>query len=364
MVESGAGVLLGENSPTARLEKRFSFGFASTGASGEDSYADDSDHERDTALAEYPAALRVRNTFLEFPVEQLLRLDGSAAHRRSRSCPPRLRVGDRSETGSAVGISRCSSLASLATEEGVPDVPRAWVGSVTDQLHQFMPPPPFFPAASAPPAPWLPQPPLASARWPSISSTQPLMSEVASDHSHMYPSRATQNVAIGPTIETCSFHGGCGDKPDMRGAEGTGMSVVWAECSGSSACRWAASCNWSAGREVKWQRPKELELGSPELPTVGSANHHIGKCKPCAFVHRSGCSNGVDCPFCHLCDPDEKKHRQKERWEKKRRQWRQWRHKQRMEAANSRKVSSDTACGVESPCSSDDDLPTANVSMV
>lgn len=56
------------------------------------------------------------------------------------------------------------------------------------------------------------------------------------------------------------------------------------------------------------------QLGSAELPTVGSAGHGRGQCKPCAFFHRAeGCSNGVDCPFCHLCDADEKKRRTKEK---------------------------------------------------
>jgi hypothetical protein len=55
-------------------------------------------------------------------------------------------------------------------------------------------------------------------------------------------------------------------------------------------------------------------LGSPELPTVGSAEHASGQCKPCAFVFKpAGCGNGVDCAFCHLCHPSEKKRRQKEK---------------------------------------------------
>jgi len=53
------------------------------------------------------------------------------------------------------------------------------------------------------------------------------------------------------------------------------------------------------------------ELGTEEMPTVGSMNHHFGTCKPCAFLFRQGCENGVRCPFCHLCDPDEKKRRRK-----------------------------------------------------
>jgi len=58
----------------------------------------------------------------------------------------------------------------------------------------------------------------------------------------------------------------------------------------------------------------EPVLGSAEMPTMGSAGHRLGQCKPCAFVYREeGCTNGVDCPFCHLCDSSEKKRRQKEK---------------------------------------------------
>jgi len=55
----------------------------------------------------------------------------------------------------------------------------------------------------------------------------------------------------------------------------------------------------------------EPELGSVEIPTVGSMDHRLGTCKPCAFLHKQGCSNGVHCLFCHLCDPGEKRRRQK-----------------------------------------------------
>lgn len=53
-------------------------------------------------------------------------------------------------------------------------------------------------------------------------------------------------------------------------------------------------------------------LGTTELPTVGSSGHHLGLCKPCAFLEK-GCQSGVDCKFCHLCAPDEKKRRKKEK---------------------------------------------------
>lgn len=56
-----------------------------------------------------------------------------------------------------------------------------------------------------------------------------------------------------------------------------------------------------------------LEFGSPEMPTVGSAWHRAGNCKPCAFFHTRGCGNGTQCQFCHLCAPGEKKRRQKDK---------------------------------------------------
>jgi len=57
----------------------------------------------------------------------------------------------------------------------------------------------------------------------------------------------------------------------------------------------------------------EPALGTGELPTMGSLGHRLGNCKPCAFMHTKGCSNGVNCPFCHLCSPGERKRRQKQR---------------------------------------------------
>lgn len=52
--------------------------------------------------------------------------------------------------------------------------------------------------------------------------------------------------------------------------------------------------------------------GDPEMPTIGSADHHLGTCRPCAFMLK-GCTSGSTCPFCHICDPSEKKRRRKEK---------------------------------------------------
>jgi len=52
--------------------------------------------------------------------------------------------------------------------------------------------------------------------------------------------------------------------------------------------------------------------GTAELPSLGSYLHRTGDCKPCAFLHTKGCENGLRCQFCHLCEPGEKKRRQKD----------------------------------------------------
>lgn len=59
--------------------------------------------------------------------------------------------------------------------------------------------------------------------------------------------------------------------------------------------------------------PPGPALGSPEMPSTGSAGHGGGRCKPCAFIHNKGCENGIVCQFCHLCEPGEKKRRHKEK---------------------------------------------------
>merc|ERR1711924_488299 len=54
-------------------------------------------------------------------------------------------------------------------------------------------------------------------------------------------------------------------------------------------------------------------LPTEELPSMGSAWHFDGTCKPCAFFHKQGCAHGTQCPFCHVCGPEEKKKRQKQK---------------------------------------------------
>lgn len=56
------------------------------------------------------------------------------------------------------------------------------------------------------------------------------------------------------------------------------------------------------------------DLDDATIPSVGSSGHHLRDCKPCAFLDsRKGCVRGFQCPYCHLCEPGEKKRRQKEK---------------------------------------------------
>lgn len=52
--------------------------------------------------------------------------------------------------------------------------------------------------------------------------------------------------------------------------------------------------------------------GLRDLPSLGSALHP-GRCRPCGFHAKSGCSEGDKCFHCHACDRNEQKTRRKEK---------------------------------------------------
>jgi len=61
-----------------------------------------------------------------------------------------------------------------------------------------------------------------------------------------------------------------------------------------------------------------VQGAAAEIPSRGSALHAWRACKPCAFIFQEGCANGLECEFCHLCEPGERKRRKKERRVQKR----------------------------------------------
>jgi len=64
--------------------------------------------------------------------------------------------------------------------------------------------------------------------------------------------------------------------------------------------------------------PARPAQGLTTLPSVGSAAHLTGRCKPCAFFYTKGCESNFSCEFCHLCEPGEKKRRKKDKLEARR----------------------------------------------
>jgi hypothetical protein len=50
----------------------------------------------------------------------------------------------------------------------------------------------------------------------------------------------------------------------------------------------------------------------PNTPSEGLLSHSRGNCKPCAWFWKpSGCQNGRNCSYCHLCSEGELKARKK-----------------------------------------------------
>lgn len=50
------------------------------------------------------------------------------------------------------------------------------------------------------------------------------------------------------------------------------------------------------------------------MPSIGSAGHANGECRPCTHSWRpQGCSKGWSCTYCHLCGEDELKQKKREK---------------------------------------------------
>eukprot|EP00444_Apocalathium_aciculiferum_P023750 CAMPEP_0183437694 /NCGR_PEP_ID=MMETSP0370-20130417/74208_1 /TAXON_ID=268820 /ORGANISM="Peridinium aciculiferum, Strain PAER-2" /LENGTH=178 /DNA_ID=CAMNT_0025625593 /DNA_START=12 /DNA_END=548 /DNA_ORIENTATION=- len=95
----------------------------------------------------------------------------------------------------------------------------------------------------------------------------------------------------------------------------------WDASTGDTADRSGALRLPGAGEQSLRQGEAAVAVGAAtqaaaavgQLPSMGSAGHSIGECKPCVFLHTRGCKSGLDCTFCHLCEVGEKKRRQKDK---------------------------------------------------
>mmetsp|Transcript_15525 Transcript_15525/g.33684 ORF Transcript_15525/g.33684 Transcript_15525/m.33684 type:complete len:263 (-) Transcript_15525:812-1600(-) len=84
---------------------------------------------------------------------------------------------------------------------------------------------------------------------------------------------------------------------------------------GSVVLRLQDSVDWQHSRPIRREDVPTTVSELPHgVPSIGSLGHHLGKCKPCAFLDsRMGCVSGYNCKYCHICDRGEKKRRQKEK---------------------------------------------------
>lgn len=126
--------------------------------------------------------------------------------------------------------------------------------------------------------------------------------------------RAVPDEPRGPA--TSAGPGGCSSEGSTVAESRRPSSVFGSELSLAaltSTYRGGAAQATAAGPSGTLAGNPWPELGTPELPTRGSAMHQLGACKPCAFTFKEGCSNGVECQFCHLCESGERKRRKKER---------------------------------------------------
>merc|ERR1719410_1782893 len=64
---------------------------------------------------------------------------------------------------------------------------------------------------------------------------------------------------------------------------------------------------------VNWADEPVGSVVVDSVPSVGSVDHWIGTCKPCAYFYTRGCMAGQSCTFCHLCDAEERKRRRKQK---------------------------------------------------
>lgn len=63
-----------------------------------------------------------------------------------------------------------------------------------------------------------------------------------------------------------------------------------------------SSSNSSQLTLEKWRQDVEASLA---LPSIGSARHAAGGCRPCAFIGRTQCLAGNDCVYCHYPHGDQ-----------------------------------------------------------
>mmetsp|Transcript_76397 Transcript_76397/g.169327 ORF Transcript_76397/g.169327 Transcript_76397/m.169327 type:complete len:501 (-) Transcript_76397:219-1721(-) len=104
----------------------------------------------------------------------------------------------------------------------------------------------------------------------------------------------------------------CGDGVSSCGTESTDTPAgIESRCLASAGSSWPNSpaqpdqeqaCSGSESPEPALRLPPGLPAPPLPPPSLGSALHSSGMCKPCAWFWKpQGCNNGQECLRCHLC---------------------------------------------------------------
>jgi len=117
-----------------------------------------------------------------------------------------------------------------------------------------------------------------------------------------------------------SFDASLPPESSPAGGDGTGRMGASFDTStpskGSPAGGQADPKTDASNKGEAFEATEEAE-GADRKPSwsLGAAGHDEGTCRPCAWHYKpSGCSNGIDCEFCHMCEKEEVKRRKKERY--------------------------------------------------
>lgn len=277
--------------------------------------------------AGYPTPpMPVRNTFLDEPVQRPPSLERFLAERKVRSSPVSRQVSDNRESGeegpmpintpsgsnlsTPRGVSQFSALLQpgrfgLGSASGRDLVAAAAAAQLASALAAVAPPEPAAAPAWAPPT-WD-----TGSIATSGGSAGGGGSAAGSTAESLTAARSFPGSGTVPVAEASSRPVPTAAAASSGSAEchAGGAAGGLADEGGVGECGGGAAASAMPGGPVAGKP----ELGTPGLPNRGSAVHRWGACKPCAFVHKGGCENGVDCQFCHLCEPGEKKRRKKER---------------------------------------------------
>lgn len=179
--------------------------------------------------------------------------------------------------------------------------PPASVGVAASPL----PPPP----AGSPQVPGVEVPTAAPTREPSLED-----SEDASPRSQL--------AAVFPSLATSHDAFSSPSSPGLLEAAGSSFLALSAWSTSVPTAVSRGEADEDVRRVAQFLRGGACEAQAAEscrrlgLPSPGSLQHELGRCKPCAFIYRpAGCKEDISCRFCHLCMPGEKKRRQKEKYE-------------------------------------------------